>query len=142
MTTLNKSASEHIRQRVVHGCTDVTGFGLLGHLVEMMNDDCSAIVHVSKVPYITEAYACAEELLVTAGGQRNRNYLNEKVIFEYEDPAIEEILFDPQTSGGLLVSLPKEEAEKLIAGMAKEGVEGVIIGEVIERQEKIVTVTN
>lgn len=142
MTTLNKAASEQIRKRIVHGCTDVTGFGLLGHLVEMMNEDCSAILHVSKIPYIDEAYTCAEELLVTAGGQRNRNYLCDKVVFEQEDSAIEEILFDPQTSGGLLVSLPKDEAEQLIAEMTAHGIDGQIIGEVIERQEKIVTVTN
>ncbi|WP_314059314.1 selenide, water dikinase SelD [uncultured Vagococcus sp.] len=140
MTTLNKKAADYIRQRAVHGCTDVTGFGLLGHLVEMMNEKCSAVLTVSQVPYIEEAYECAKELLVTAGGQRNRNYLSEQIAFQCEDFALEEILFDPQTSGGLLVSLPADEADYLIKEMALGGLEGTIIGEVIERQEKTVYV--
>lgn len=138
MTMLNKEAAEHIRRRVVHGCTDVTGFGLLGHLVEMMNEQCSAVLTVSDLPYIDEAYDCAKEFLITAGGQRNRNYLSDQIKFENDDFAIEEILFDPQTSGGLLVSLPVAEAEMLIAELARAGLEGAIIGRVVERREKTI----
>ncbi|MBP1040505.1 selenide, water dikinase SelD [Vagococcus sp. BWB3-3] len=138
MTTLNKKAAELIRQREVHGCTDVTGFGLLGHLVEMMNEACSAVIEVSQLPYIEEAYRCAKEFLITAGGQRNRNYLSDQLEFQCDDFALEEILFDPQTSGGLLVSLPADEAAQLVAEMAQNGLKGAIIGKVIERQAKTI----
>lgn len=138
MTTLNKGASEQIRKHQVHGCTDVTGFGLLGHLVEMMNEQCSAVLSVSQLPYIEEAYGCAEELLITAGGQRNRNYLSEQVAFNNVTFAMEEILFDPQTSGGLLVSLPQSEADRLLGELTAAGLDGWIVGEVVERQEKTV----
>ena len=138
MTTLNKYAAEKIRKYPVSACTDVTGFGLLGHLVEMMNEQCSAEIVTANLPYIAEAYDCAKEFLITAGGQRNRNYLAANVLFSDADFAMEELLYDPQTSGGLLVSLPKVEAEKLVAELTANGGTGAIIGQVIPRKEKVV----
>ena len=75
MCTLNKYAAEIIRKYDVHACTDVTGFSLLGHLNEMVAGDCSAIIESTKVPYIKEARQYADEFLLTAAAQRNRNFL-------------------------------------------------------------------
>src|SRR5699024_8706605 len=93
MTTLNVYASRILRQFTVHACTDVTGFGLLGHLDEMLADQFSAVLESSAISYLAGAYQGAKEFLTTAGGQRNRNALQEKIAFEFEDYAMEELLF-------------------------------------------------
>ena len=140
MTTLNVYASRILRQFTVHACTDVTGFGLLGHLDEMLADQFSAVLESSAIPYLAGAYQGAKEFLTTAGGQRNRNALQEKVAFEFEDYAMEELLFDPQTSGGLLVSVPSSEANELLLKLQSEGIQAGIIGMVTEKTEKKITV--
>src|SRR5699024_4730212 len=119
---------------------DVTGFGLLGHLDEMLADQFSAVLESSAIPYFSGAYEGAKEFLTTAGGQRNRNALQEKVAFEFEDYAMEELLFDPQTSGGLLVSVPSSEANELLLKLQSEGIQAGIIGMVTEKTEKKITV--
>lgn len=140
MTTLNMEASRLLRKYNIHSCTDVTGFGLLGHLSEMVGDNYSAVLYADSIPYIPGAYQGALEFLITAGGQRNRNYLTDKVEFQIQDFAMEEILFDPQTSGGLLVSLPAEEAASLLADVEKLGLPCAIIGEVTGKLKKSITV--
>ncbi|MFQ7118828.1 MAG: hypothetical protein ACLRPW_01470 [Intestinibacter sp.] len=70
----------------------------------MVAGDCSAVIDSTKVPYIKEARDYAR-ILLTAAAQRNRNYLEDKILFNIDDFAMEEILFDPQTSGGLLVAV-------------------------------------
>jgi len=82
MTTLNKYAAEIIREFPVHACTDVTGFGFLGHLHEMLDNRLSAIIQSSAVPFIPQAEEYADEFLLTAAAQRNRNYLRQFVEFE------------------------------------------------------------
>ena len=84
---------------------------------------------------LPEAYSCANEFLMTAGGQRNRNYLSDKVKFIPNDYAMEEILFDPQTSGGLLFSLPEGEAESLLEELNQLELPSACIGRIIEKQE-------
>lgn len=136
MTTLNKYAMEVLKKYNLHSCTDVTGFGLLGHLHECLHDTFSAELLANQIPYFKEAYAGAKNFIFTAGGQRNRNYMADRVEFEHEDFPLEEILFDPQTSGGLLVSLPKEEAEQAVSELVEHGVLAQLIGTVIPKQEK------
>lgn len=133
MCTLNKYAAEIIRNYDVHACTDVTGFSLLGHLNEML-DEKTAIVDSKSVPYIEEARGYAEEFLLTAAGQRNRNFLQDKVSFEIDDFAMEEILFDPQTSGGLLVAVNPDDVEKLMEDLKSLKLPYGVIGEVVEKQ--------
>lgn len=82
MTTLNKYASETIRKYRVHGCTDVTGFGFLAHLCEMLGDDYMAEIEWKSIPYISDAFRCAEEFYITAAGQRNRNHVGDQVEFQ------------------------------------------------------------
>lgn len=140
MTTLNKESAEVMRQYDVSSATDITGFGLLGHLEEMLKDRYSAVVYADKIPYISEAYRCAQEFLTTAGGQKNRNFLDGKVKFNHDDYAMEELLFDPQTSGGLLISIPAEQADAMMAEFNKREIVAAIIGEVVEREEYAIRV--
>lgn len=136
MTMLNKNASQVMRKYDVSGCTDVTGFGLAGHLSEMLGNDYQAVINAESLPIIPEAYQCAEEFLITAGGQRNRNFLSDDIEFAFDDYALEELVFDPQTSGGLLISLPADQAEKMCAEMNQKNVPNAIIGQVHERHTK------
>lgn len=136
MTTLNKYASETIRKYRVHGCTDVTGFGLLGHLNEMLGDVFSAVLYSGRVPYIKEAFAYAGEFFLTGAAQRNRNHMEGQVEFQNVPFEMEEILFDPQTSGGLLVSLAPEDGEACLEDIKKLGLPCGMIGTVVKKREK------
>lgn len=139
MTTLNKYAAEIMAPYAVHSCTDVTGFGLLGHLNEMLHGALSAEIAVKDVPFIPEAYECAREFLVTAGGQKNRNYLEKDVVFDFDDYALEEIFYDPQTSGGLLISVDPSDADALVAALNQSAkIDAHLIGHVTEKQDKAI----
>ena len=135
METLNKYAADKMKKYKVNACTDVTGFGFLGHLNEMIKDEYSIKVNGNTIPYIKEAYDYAKEFLITAGGQRNRRHLKDKVLFKDIEFALEEILFDPQTSGGLLISLSSDEADDLLKELQELDLKSEIVGEVIEKQE-------
>ena len=136
MTTLNKYAAHMIREYPVHGCTDVTGFGFLGHLHEMMHGEYSCRIDAKAVPYIKEAADYANEFLLTAAGQRNRNYVEPFVDFGGISFAMEEILLDPQTSGGLLVSVRADQAEPLLEELKTLSLPSAIVGEVTEKRKK------
>lgn len=140
METLNKYAMDVIRNYPITSCTDVTGFGLAGHLHEMVGEKFSAEIYSKKLPYFEEAYTAAKEFILTAGGQRNRNYMESKMDFTVEDFGIEELLFDPQTSGGLLVSVPEADAEKLVSELQAAGIPAEDFGVVIPREEKDIIV--
>ena len=130
MITLNKYAADILKKYTVHACTDVTGFGLLGHLSEMLGPELGAEIYSEKLPYIKEAFFYAGEFYLTAAGQKNRNFVGDKVSFKDIEFPLEEILFDPQTSGGLLVSLPEKEAERAINEIGQLGLSCGIIGKV------------
>lgn len=137
MSFLNRRASEILREYPVHGCTDVTGFSFLGHLMEMLDGGYTAAVDSGAVPYIPEARAYADEFYLTAGGQRNRNFLGDLVEFRREDFAMEEILFDPQTSGGLLAALSPKDASEACKRIEELGLPCGIVGEVFPGEKKI-----
>ena len=134
MQTLNKYAMDLARPFRVHACTDVTGFGFLGHLNEMVTPDYSIRVAAGDVPYIPEARRLAGEFLVTTGGLRNRKFLADKVEFHGTDTAVEEILFDPQTSGGLLMAVHPEDAGVLMGVLGGLALPAAIVGEVVPRE--------
>lgn len=141
MTTLNKGAAEVLRRFTVHACTDVTGFGLLGHLHEMLDGRLSARVDTVFVPHLPDALRCAGEFLLTAAAQKNRNHLAPYVYFESGVPfPMEELLFDPQTSGGLLAAVPEDEAADAVAALREIGLPAAVIGTIIEKQEMEITV--
>ena len=136
MTTLNKYAAEVIKDYPVNSCTDITGFGFLGHLLEMLDGRYSAEIIGEKVPMLPEAHRCAGDFIITSGGQLNRNYLQDKVEFKVKDFALEEVLYDPQTSGGLLISLPYEYADELLEKLNKLEIKSGLVGKVIKKQDK------
>lgn len=135
MTTLNKYAAEILRKYEVHACTDVTGFSFLGHLHEMLDGKLSAKIVQRNVPVIKEALAYADEFLLTAAAQKNRNHFGEYVHFENVPFAMEEVLFDPQTSGGLLVAVTSEVAVNLEKELQAAGLPAKIVGKLIEKAD-------
>ena len=135
MTTLNKYAAQCCRAYEVHACTDVTGFSFLGHLHEMMDGAHSCRIEAGAVPVFSEALRHADEFLLTAAGQRNRNHTGPFVRFENVPFAMEEVLFDPQTSGGLLVALPKEQAAALVEDLRRGGAPAAIVGEMTDSED-------
>ena len=134
MSALNKKASEVMTEVVVHACTDVTGFGLLGHACEMIEgEDVGMVIYSSKVPILpgTEEYAMMG--LIPGGTIRNRDFRLSMIerAAEITDEKLL-ILFDAQTSGGLLISVSEQNAYSLLEKLHQEGVrEAAIIGEVV-----------
>ena len=141
MTTLNKSAAEISRSYDVHAATDVTGFSFLGHLHEMMGGRLSCRIDGSAVPALPGAWQAADDCLYTAAGQRNRNHTGPFVRFEHVPFALQEILFDPQTSGGLLLAVAPEEAENLRDELQKARLPAQIVGEITEKQDAEIVVS-
>ena len=140
MTTLNKYAAEILHSHTVHACTDVTGFGFLGHLHEMLDGRWSAVIESGEIPFMEGAYHAAEEFYLTAAAQRNRNHVQEFVSFEKIPFAMEEILFDPQTSGGLLAAVDAGEAEQIVKELQAIGLPAKIVGRVTETATKEIIV--
>ena len=135
MTTLNKMAAELMEQcKTVHACTDVTGFGFLGHASEMINEtDVGFRIEGSQIPYFPELRELIEEDIIPGGLLRNKRH-GESLIDV--DPLCPEwlvnILFDPQTAGGLLIALDATEAEELVKEMHRAGInDAAIVGSVI-----------
>lgn len=134
MATLNKYARDIFVKYNIHAATDITGFGLLGHLSEMAGDDFTVILESDKVPVLSPTKDLASEFLYTSGGQNNRNYLEGDVEFMIDDFAMEEVLFDPQTSGGLCVAVSEEEADKIIADFKENNLGIYQIGQVKKKR--------
>ena len=141
MTTLNKTAAEISRRYTVHAATDVTGFSFLGHLHEMMGGRLSCKINARAVPVLPGAEKAADDFLYTAAGQRNRNHTGPFVRFEGVPFAMEEVLFDPQTSGGLLLAVDPVEASALEKELQSAGLPAKIVGEIVSRTETEITVT-
>lgn len=136
MATLNKKASELMLTVDIHACTDITGFGLLGHACEMIEGtDVGMIIHSGAVPYFPEAKEYAEMGMVPGGTTRNRDFRLKMVdIDKNVSKVMVDILFDPQTSGGLLMSVPAADADPLLKRMRREGIkDAAIIGEVVAK---------
>lgn len=134
MTTLNKRASELMQEAGVHACTDITGYGLLGHACGMIEDGPVGMeIHVTAIPCFPEAKGLARMGLVPGGTQRNREFRLNMIEQAYEiGDDMWNILFDPQTSGGLLISVPAREAEALLQNLHRNGIkDAAIIGEVV-----------
>lgn len=130
MTTLNKTASEISRCYRVHAATDVTGFGFLGHLQEMMGDRLHCVIQADRLPVLPGAWEAADACLYTAAGQRNRNHLGSRVEFRGVPFPMEEILFDPQTSGGLLLAVDPADASALEKELQAAGLPAAVVGEI------------
>ncbi len=140
MATLNKKARDIMVKYPVHSCTDVTGFGLLGHSFEMaQGSGCSIHIQTECVPFHEEAYGYAEMGLIPAGAYRNRAYAEAGVqAAEHVSVALQDILYDPQTSGGLLIALPEQDAERCLGELQEQIPEAAVIGYVTEQTEKMI----
>lgn len=116
MTTLNKAARDAMVHYRVHACTDVTGFGLMGHGFEMaQGSDVELTIDVSAIDFIPEAVEFARMGVLPAGMYRNRSFAEAGVDVGETEVAIQDLLFDPQTSGGLLMAVDPADADALLA---------------------------
>jgi selenide,water dikinase len=137
MATLNKAARDIMVQYDVHSCTDVTGFSLLGHGFEMaQGSSCTLHIQVGNVPYHAEALELASMGFVPAGAYRNREYAQAGVSVRGNiSLAMEDILYDPQTSGGLLFAIPEEDADACLAQLKQTIPNAAVIGYVTEKED-------
>jgi len=133
MLALNKIASENMIKLGAHAATDITGFGLLGHAYEMASaSNVSFKIFSEVVPLLDGVLDFIARGCVPAGNRNNWDYVQQHVRVEKEiDPLRLKALHDPQTSGGLLVSLPKSSAPEYVQCLADNGIQAVAIGEVI-----------
>ena len=141
MATLNNTAAEVMSAYSVHACTDITGFGLLGHALEMAQASKVTIsIEVHKVPVLSEVLDHAGMGLIPAGSYANRNFRASHVREVGSiDPIHLDIIADAQTSGGLLLALPEEEVMLGLAALREAGVlDAAIIGRIQERKESII----
>ena len=136
MQQLNSYVVDMAKKYAITAATDVTGFGLLGHLNEMSAKSHSIVLDSACVSYIEEAKRLAEEFLTTSGGQNNREFLADKADFSASVPEyMREILFDPQTSGGMLMAVPAERADDLVMELQALGVKAATVAEVVPRRD-------
>jgi selenide,water dikinase len=133
MAALNRDAADVMTRFPISACTDVTGFGLLGHLAEMVFGTPAGVrVFSDQVPLIAGALEFAEMGLVPGGAFRNRQFRGGMVsVADRISPAFRDLLFDPQTSGGLLMGCPEKQARDLLTALQDRGIAGAaVIGEV------------
>jgi len=135
METLNYKTSQLLSKYTVNACTDITGFGLLGHTLESTRDDITYLIESSNVPIMNQVKELCEQNIVPGGSKRNMKYLEDKISYDLSiSDTTKQILCDAQTSGGLLIAIDKNDAieylkeiEELSFGYAS------IIGEIIPR---------
>ena len=141
MASLNKKGKQAVEKYDVSACTDITGFGLLGHCVEMASaSDVTFELNVRDIAYMEDAIDYAKMGLIPAGAYKNRGYSIGKV----ETGSVEEhyidLLYDPQTSGGLLISVSPDNLKEMLAGFEKAGMDTTvsIIGKVAPKSDKLI----
>ncbi|MDO4306036.1 MAG: selenide, water dikinase SelD [Eubacteriales bacterium] len=136
MTCLNKYACEIMKQYRVHACTDVTGFGLGGHSLEMaQGSNKTLVIHTDQLPVMNGVREYASMGLIPAGAYRNRAHVESTGYLSTAELCMEDIVFDPQTSGGLLLAVHPEDASKAMEALSSLPLPCAIIGEVIDRGE-------
>ena len=133
MERLNKYAAEKLPGYDVSACTDVTGFGLLVHALEMTAGSFTIELIGDSLPCLPNARRYIEDGFLTGGGQRNRQYAGERADVKKLPEWMRELVFDPQTSGGLLVAVREDQADGLLADIRVDDPYAAIIGGVIER---------
>jgi selenide,water dikinase len=139
LCTINKKASEVASRFGVKACTDVTGFGLAGHLVEMARaGKCRLKIQSQAVPILEGAVEGASMGLIPGGGHSNRKFFGSWVTLDSNISAeMADLMFDPQTSGGLILGIPADRAGDLLDALLAEGVEiAAEIGEVLEPDQE------
>lgn len=142
MATLNKRAAELMLDYPVHACTDITGFGLLGHACEMVEGtDIGMVIHAPSVPLMPMVEEYCRRELVPGGTHRNRQFRSQMIEAQSSDEMML-ILFDAQTSGGLFICLPPEDGEELVRRMHDEGIkDAAIVGHVVAEPRGKIRIT-
>jgi selenide,water dikinase len=142
MAALNKTASEVMLQVGVNACTDITGFGLLGHACEMIQDSRIGLrIHSASVPIFPETIELARMGMIPGGTNRNKEFRSKMVDSARIGDVMLDILFDPQTSGGLFVSVSADKASLLLARLKEAGVtDAAIVGEVVSHPKQRIVV--
>ena len=141
MSALNRTASEVMQEIGVNACTDITGFGLLGHACEMIqNSEVGLKIRASSVPIFAEAVEFARMGMIPGGTYRNKEFRSRMVkVADGLPDYMLDILFDPQTSGGLFISVSTPKADMLLSGLHKAGVlEAAIVGEVVAQPRETI----
>lgn len=140
MTTLNKRASEICLRHDVHAMTDVTGFGMAGHAREMaLGSAVSLQIHASALPLLPGALECIDGGFIPGGLTNNRNFVSDCAEADADVPDnLHTLLYDPQTAGGLLVSVNPGDANALIAELHAEDINATRIGEVVARTHPLI----
>jgi selenide,water dikinase len=131
MRALNLTAADVLALGEVHACTDVTGFGLLGHACEMIQEcGVGLIIDAASVPLLPEALDCSDQGLKPGGLKRNRAFRTSLVDGAETIPApLLDLLYDPQTSGGLLAAVPAHRADDVVSRMRQQGIAAAAVGE-------------
>jgi len=135
MITLNRKASEWMQVFGAHACTDITGFSFIGHALEMaIASQVGMLIESKNTPLFPEALEYAKLGLVTGGGHSNRQFFSCRVDAGTNlSPLLMDVLYDPQTSGGLLISLPSNKAQSLVETLKTQAQVGAwIVGQVVE----------
>ncbi len=134
MTSLNKTAAELMIEMDAHACTDITGFGLIGHASHLIQEGETGIeFDFNSIPLFTGVLELSQKEVYPGGLGRNRDFYSPNVEFKGRIPQYKRnLLFDPQTSGGLLIALPPQKAEILVQSLKKKKISAVIIGKVIK----------
>ena len=143
MTTLNAGAQRAMEGLDVHGCTDITGFGLLGHTAEMAaGSDLTIRLMAGCLPLLPQALEMAQMGIIPAGAYRNRDHLKGKVRMSPAVPLeLADIMYDPQTAGGLLISVAPQDGERLLEALGEQGVKDArLIGEVCAPEDELILV--
>jgi selenide,water dikinase len=138
MSALNHDAAEGLFDFGANACTDITGFGLLGHALEMAtSSDVSIVINARALPLLPGAVRLSADGFLTGGGMANREYVKDELKIEGAmASAFEMLLYDPQTSGGLLVSIPRKKAERYLEALKQRRVAAAVIGEVEAPSDK------
>ena len=144
MAKLNAGASRAMVRAGASACTDVSGFGLVGHLQEMLiSSKAGARIKMKNLPLYRRVSEMAEQGLVPGGSYRNLEYYKKDLIVNTEDSELQEqlvLLADAQTSGGLLISISPARLEQLLAELHKEGSQGYVVGEVTSGPKGKITI--
>nr|MBA3531552.1 selenide, water dikinase SelD [Ardenticatenales bacterium] len=133
MSALNRGGAAAMRRVGVSACTDITGFGLLGHASEMAEaSGVGMVLHANTLPLLTGALIYAREGKVTGGAKRNRDFFTKVTVDKSVEPPYIEVAWDPQTSGGLLIAVSASKTDALLMALDEEGIHGYPIGHVSE----------
>ena len=136
MKKLNRDACEVFEEFEVHACTDVTGFGLGGHATEMaVASDRTVVIDTEKLPVLPDVEEFASMGLIPGGAYRNREFAEKTGVKSVAELWREDLVFDPQTSGGLLAAVPERDVPEIMKRLDAAGLQAGVIGEVVDRRE-------